>query len=107
MPAASNARATVINPFDGPKDSGLDPPCPFFDAEEWAKAYMSIIHNDADRYPQRTTGVSYRDINVYGYGSETTTRKTSSVFSSMHSIRLGRFSETERESQFLPVLRVS
>lgn len=75
MSAASDSRPAVFNPFDSPKDSRLDPSSPFFDAEEWAKSYMLIIHNDAERYPQRTTGISYRDINVYGFGSDTDYQK--------------------------------
>lgn len=101
MSAASESRPTVINPFQSRKDSSLDPSFRLFDAEHWLKAYISVIHNDAERYPQRTTGVSYRDVNVYGFGSEMDYQKD--VFNIFfHAINIAK--EMFRDRPRIPIL---
>lgn len=65
-----------VNPFTTMEIPALDPNSPFFDAELWAKTYFNIMEDDPERYPQRTAGVSYRNLNVFGFGSDTDYQKT-------------------------------
>jgi hypothetical protein len=65
-----------VNPFESHQQiPALDPMSQSFNAEKWAKAYLSFIRNDPERYPQRTAGVSYRDLDVYGFGSDVNYQK--------------------------------
>lgn len=68
--------ANVPNPFTAMDIPALDPNSPSFDAERWAKTYFNIMEDDPERYPQRTAGVSYRNLNVFGFGSDTDYQKT-------------------------------
>ncbi|KAI9732526.1 MAG: hypothetical protein M1834_003861 [Cirrosporium novae-zelandiae] len=58
------------NPFtDASSDPELDPLSPEFRPQKWMKALLHIYSRDPERYPQRTAGVSFSNLNVYGYGS--------------------------------------
>ncbi|KAI9743048.1 MAG: hypothetical protein M1818_003343 [Claussenomyces sp. TS43310] len=63
------------HPFEVEKDSSLDPTSQEFDAELWVKAFLHVLSRDPERYPQRTAGVAYQNLNVYGYGSDTDFQK--------------------------------
>lgn len=56
------------NPFSPDFDTSLDPNSSKFDIEYWLKSYLSILSEDQERYPKRTAGVSYRDLDIYGTG---------------------------------------
>lgn len=75
MSKAPSSNTTMVNPFDDHKISALDPFSCDFDAEEWAKHFFHTIGSDPERYPQRTAGVSYRDVAVFGFGSDTDYQK--------------------------------
>jgi hypothetical protein len=75
MSTASNARASDINPFHDSHDTSLDPSSPDFNAENWARAYLVAVARDPDRFPQRTAGISYRELDVFGFGSRTDYQK--------------------------------
>jgi hypothetical protein len=42
---------------------------PRFKVRKWLKTILAITSRDPERYPKRTAGVSFRNMNVYGYGS--------------------------------------
>ncbi|KAF8850810.1 hypothetical protein BDZ45DRAFT_708183 [Acephala macrosclerotiorum] len=75
MSTATNARTANVNPFNNIHQPMLDPTSPSFSAEHWAKAYLTAVARDPDRFPQRTAGVSYRDLDVFGFGSRTDYQK--------------------------------
>lgn len=75
MSTATNSRTTNVNPFNDAHQPMLDPSSPSFSAEHWAKAYLTAVARDPDRFPQRTAGVSYRDLDVFGFGSRTDYQK--------------------------------
>lgn len=75
MSRISEQRTAILDPFQSPTDPALDPASASFDAVLWTKSYLSIIRNDPERYPERTLGVSYRELNVYGFGSSTDYQK--------------------------------
>lgn len=54
----------------------LDPSSPEFEAIEWAKAFLDHSKSDPDRYPRPQVGISFRDLGVHGYGSDTDYQKT-------------------------------
>ncbi|KIW94662.1 uncharacterized protein Z519_04639 [Cladophialophora bantiana CBS 173.52] len=63
---ASSEIVRGINPFLDLDQPSLDPSSPQFDITLWAKTFFEAISNDPERYPQRSAGLSYRDVNVYG-----------------------------------------
>jgi hypothetical protein len=61
-----------INPYvDSSGDPELDPNSGKFNARKWIKHLITIHSVDATRYPGRTAGVSWKHLNVYGYGTDT------------------------------------
>lgn len=64
------------NPFLGTKeDSSLNPSSPNFNAKNWMKNLLAITSRDPERYPQRTAGVSFKNLSVHGFGSPTDYQK--------------------------------
>jgi hypothetical protein len=69
--------AEPLNPFQSEKtDPQLDPTSDEFNAQEWVKSILAIQSRDPERYPSRTAGVSFTNLNVHGYGSATDYQKT-------------------------------
>lgn len=63
------------NPFLSSDDPALDPNSGQFRPEAWIRTLIGITSRDPQRYPQRTAGVSYRNLNVHGFGSLTDYQK--------------------------------
>jgi ATP-binding cassette subfamily G (WHITE) protein 2 (PDR) len=74
--SVKNAEGQYINPFLGSEDPTLDPNSEKFSAKAWVKTLVSIASRDPERYPERTAGVSYRNLSCYGYGNATDYQKT-------------------------------
>ncbi|KAL8695772.1 MAG: hypothetical protein Q9224_003171 [Gallowayella concinna] len=64
------------NPFTGSDEPELDPLSGKFKPERWVKTLIGIQSRDPDRYPQRISGVSYKHLNVSGFGSPLDYQKT-------------------------------
>ena len=64
------------NPFLGSDNPTLDPHSGKFDPEAWMKTLMGIQSRDPDRYPQRIAGLSYKNLDVHGFGRPTDYQKT-------------------------------
>lgn len=64
------------NPFEFEKDSVLDPHSPNFKARAWAKAMLSLQSRDPEKFPTRTAGIAYKNLNVFGYGVATDYQKS-------------------------------
>ncbi|KLJ06286.1 ATPase [Blastomyces silverae] len=59
-----------INPFiDSASDPELNPHNENFNLRKWMKSILHITSRDPERYPRRTAGVSFRNLNVHGYGT--------------------------------------
>ncbi|KAJ5640829.1 ABC multidrug transporter A-2 [Penicillium herquei] len=59
----------VVNTFlDPTKDPELDPDSPDFSSRKWVRNILNITR-DPERFPRRTAGVSFRNLNVFGYGT--------------------------------------
>ncbi|PGH33976.1 hypothetical protein GX50_03213 [[Emmonsia] crescens] len=59
-----------INPFiDSESDPELNPNNEKFNLRKWMKSILRITSRDPERYPSRTAGVSFRSLNVHGYGT--------------------------------------
>lgn len=66
----------AINPFnDMKKDSSIDPESPNFNARAWVKNLVSLQSRDAERYPKRTAGFSFKNLSVHGFGTPTDYQK--------------------------------
>jgi ATP-binding cassette, subfamily G (WHITE), member 2, PDR len=74
--SVKNAEGQYINPFLGSEDPTLDPNSEKFSAKAWVKTLVSIASRDPERYPERTAGVSYRNLSCHGYGNATDYQKT-------------------------------
>lgn len=66
--AASEATEGV-NTFLDSSDPELDPNSDQFKSRKWVKNIIQMTSRDPDRYPRRTAGVSFRNLNVFGYGT--------------------------------------
>jgi ATP-binding cassette, subfamily G (WHITE), member 2, PDR len=61
-----------VNPFiDAGLDPELDPNSGKFSVNKWMKNVIALHQRDPERYPHRTAGVSWKRLNVYGYGTDT------------------------------------
>ncbi|KAJ5765983.1 uncharacterized protein N7511_003599 [Penicillium nucicola] len=59
-----------INTFLDPTgDPELDPNSDTFISRKWVRNMLQMVSDDADRHPRRTVGVSFRNLNVFGYGT--------------------------------------
>ncbi|OHW91199.1 ABC-2 type transporter [Colletotrichum incanum] len=54
----------------------LDPNSDAFDAREWARAFYNIRIDASEGNPPKTTGIAFKDLNVFGYGSSTDYQKS-------------------------------
>ncbi len=53
------------------KDSQYDPFSENFNVKAWVRRLTGVISRDPENHPQRTAGISFRNLNVHGYGSDT------------------------------------
>jgi len=72
----SQATAAGQNPFHAPPGSALDPNGENFNARAWTKAMLNMQLEDENAGPTRTAGVSFRNLNVHGFGAETDYQKS-------------------------------
>lgn len=67
---------TLENPFTSERsDSAVNPQSPNFNVRSWMKLLLAIRSRDPDLYPNRTAGVSFRNLSVHGFGSPTDYQK--------------------------------
>lgn len=57
--------------FPIPADDPLNPNSPDFDARKWTKAFLEIRKNALDNNSPKKAGVAFKNLDVYGYGTET------------------------------------
>lgn len=58
------------NPFlDPDADPELNPHSEQFSYKKWIKHILHIRSRDPERYPKRSAGVSFRNLNAYGFGT--------------------------------------
>lgn len=62
------------NPFNGEKDSALDPKSPNFRARQWVKSMIKLQQAD-NKNPGRTAGIAFQNLNVHGFGEATDYQK--------------------------------
>lgn len=62
--------------FPIPDDGPLNPDSPSFNARQWAKAFYNIRTDTAEGTPPKTTGIAFKDLNVFGFGSATDFQKS-------------------------------
>ncbi|RNJ55743.1 hypothetical protein D7B24_008171 [Verticillium nonalfalfae] len=62
--------------FPLPQDSALDPNSEKFNAKQWAKAFFSARKESLQGNVPKTTGIAFRDLNVYGFGTDTDFQKS-------------------------------
>lgn len=62
--------------FPVPAEGPLNPNSPEFNARKWAKAFYDIRKDALDGNPPKTTGVAFRSLNAYGFGTATDFQKS-------------------------------
>lgn len=68
--SSSEATKEGVNTFlDPTTDPELDPNSDQFKSRKWVRNLLHVTSRDPDRYPRRTAGVSFRNLNVFGYGT--------------------------------------
>ncbi|PYH93948.1 hypothetical protein BO71DRAFT_484181 [Aspergillus ellipticus CBS 707.79] len=55
--------------LDSTSNSELDPSSDDFNSRKWTKNLLRVTSRDPDRYPRRSAGVSFRNLNAFGYGT--------------------------------------
>jgi ATP-binding cassette subfamily G (WHITE) protein 2 (PDR) len=99
---ASRQGPNEVNPFDVTNDPSLDPNSSKFNVAHWLSVYLSVISQDSEKYPQRTIGISYRDLHVYGFdGGSDYQKDVLNVL--IHATNL--LLEPFREKRKIPILR--
>ena len=84
-------------------DPSLNPNSPQFRPESWVRTLIGIQSRDPERYPQRVAGISYKNLNVHGFGSLTDYQKT---FGNYPLSLLGMFNKiTGRGQRKIQILR--
>ncbi|KAJ3550196.1 hypothetical protein NM208_g87 [Fusarium decemcellulare] len=58
------------------QDGPLDPNSSHFNAKKWAKAFYKAKLDSLEGSLPRTTGVAFKNLNVYGFGSDTDFQKS-------------------------------
>jgi len=64
------------NPFGEQQDPTMDPRSGKFDYQKWIRTLLHVTSRDPDKYPRRTAGISFANLNVHGYGNSTDHQKT-------------------------------
>lgn len=72
----SHYSTTGQNVFNASPGSALDPNGEHFNARAWCKAMLHMQTEDDKAHPPRTTGLSFRNLNVHGFGSATDYQKS-------------------------------
>jgi ATP-binding cassette subfamily G (WHITE) protein 2 (PDR) len=71
-----SVNGTLNNPFtNGDSKSTLNPNSPNFKVRDWMKMLLAIRSRNPDKYPDRTAGISFKNLNVHGFGSPTDYQK--------------------------------
>jgi ATP-binding cassette subfamily G (WHITE) protein 2 (PDR) len=65
-----------VNPFEASEDSRLNPHSENFNARAWAKAVLNFHLKDPEAHPLRTSGIAFKNLNVYGFGASTDYQKS-------------------------------
>ncbi|KAL5318885.1 hypothetical protein ACEPPN_013953 [Leptodophora sp. 'Broadleaf-Isolate-01'] len=64
------------SPFEAEPGSVLDPKSPNFKPRAWAEALIHLKSRDPEKFPKRSAGISFRNLNVYGFGNTTDYQKS-------------------------------
>lgn len=60
------------NPITGTdENSPLNPNGSKFDPKAWIHSMIAVTSRDSEKYPARTSGISFRNLSVHGFGSPT------------------------------------
>ncbi|KAJ4198467.1 Multidrug resistance protein [Fusarium solani] len=62
--------------FPAAEDGPLNPNSPQFNAKKWAKAFYDIRKDTLEGTRSKTTGVAFKELNVFGYGTTTDFQKS-------------------------------
>lgn len=76
LTAQSQGELGNQNPFNAPHNSELDPNGDNFNARAWTKAMLHLQQEDVHAAPTRTAGVSFKNLNVHGFGTDADYQKS-------------------------------
>ncbi|KAL3421387.1 ABC transporter CDR4-like protein 3 [Phlyctema vagabunda] len=67
---------TNNSPFSPAPGSELDPRSENFKPRAWVKSLLHLKSRDPEKFPARTAGIAFSNLNVYGFGNPTDYQKT-------------------------------
>lgn len=74
---ASHYSSIGKNPFtEAEPNSSLDPNGENFNARAWAKSLLHVQSRDPEKFPERTAGIAFKNLNVFGHGNATDYQKS-------------------------------
>ncbi|KAL1880537.1 hypothetical protein VTK73DRAFT_5550 [Phialemonium thermophilum] len=76
LTSRSQGAGAGVSLFPIPVDGPLDPNSNQFNAKQWAKAFYRSRKESLKGNPPKTTGVAFKNLSVYGFGSDTDFQKT-------------------------------
>lgn len=62
--------------FPVPAEGPLNPSSPSFNARKWAREFYKIRTDTSEGNPPKTTGIAFKNLNVFGYGTSTDYQKS-------------------------------
>ncbi|KZF23845.1 putative ABC transporter [Xylona heveae TC161] len=71
----TGSTAGPVDLFHGNRDPQLDPSSEDFNPKAWYRALFQIFSRDPEKFPQRTAGIAFRNLGVYGFGTPTDYQK--------------------------------
>ena len=74
--SAYSTSDTVNDPFNPAPGSKLDPLSENFKPRLWVRSLLHLKSRDPEKFPDRTAGIAFRNLNVYGYGDSTDYQKS-------------------------------
>jgi ATP-binding cassette subfamily G (WHITE) protein 2 (PDR) len=66
----------MVNPFLDSSDPTLNPNSEKFDSKAWLRHVMSIESREPEKYPQQISGVAFKNLGAFGYGTTADYKKT-------------------------------
>ncbi|OKL58430.1 Multidrug resistance protein CDR1 [Talaromyces atroroseus] len=71
-----STKGALSNPFvNEDPESTINPQSPNFRARDWIKMLLEVRSQDPVKYPDRKSGLSFRNLSVHGFGSPTDYQK--------------------------------
>ncbi|KAK1452781.1 ABC-2 type transporter [Colletotrichum cuscutae] len=77
----TQSNAALSSLFPVPAKGPLNPSSPDFNTRKWAKSFYNIRTDTSERNPPKTTGIAFKNLNIFRYSTSTDYQKSvSNIF---------------------------